>query len=370
MKIIIAAGGTGGHIYPGIAIANYIKEKEPEAEILFIGTDKGLEKELVPKEGYKMDIIRVKGFKRRLSLDTFKTVKELFFGLKDAKRIIKTFKPDVVIGTGGYVCGPVLFTAWQCKVPTLIHEQNAFPGVTNRILSHFVDKVAASFPEAVPYFKKKERVVISGNPIRSEFKERNRENARLKLSIPLDKRVIVVTGGSQGALSINTSMIDVISEFKTRKDIYIVHITGKKQYEKVIHMLREKNIDLSSLDHIKVVPYSFDMANLFKSSDLIIARAGAMTVSEIAAVGRSSILIPYPYATGNHQEFNARVITDKSGGVIILDKELNGKLLTDTITRIISNERKIKEMEEITVKLGILNADNIIYDEVKKLAFK
>jgi len=180
----------------------------------------------------------------------------------------------------------------------------------------------------------------------------------------------VVTGGSQGALSINTSMIDVISEFKTRKDIYIVHITGKKQYEKVIHMLREKNIDLSSLDHIKVVPYSFDMANLFKSSDLIIARAGAMTVSEIAAVGRSSILIPYPYATGNHQEFNARVITDKSGGVIILDKELNGKLLTDTITRIISNERKIKEMEEITVKLGILNADNIIYDEVKKLAFK
>ena len=370
MKVVIAAGGTGGHIYPGIAIANYIRDKDPNSHILFIGTSKGLEKELVPKEGYDIQLIRVKGFERKLSLDTLKTIRELFLGLGDAKKIIKDFKPDVVVGTGGYVCGPVLFSAWAAKVPTLIHEQNAFPGVTNRILSRLVDKVASSFPEAIKYFKHKDRVVVSGNPIRSEFKEKNREHARKKLSIPMNKKLIVVTGGSQGAQSINKSMIHVIKELKDRPDIHIVHVTGKKQHEKVLDGLKTENIDPSTLKNIEIVPYTFDMATLYKASDLIIARAGAMTISEITAVGRSCILIPYPYATDNHQEFNARVIADKEGGVLILDKDLNGQLLIDTIKDLMKDTKKLREMGNITSKLGILNGDDIIYNEIKTLALK
>lgn len=370
MKVIIAAGGTGGHIYPGIAIANYIKHKEPDSQILFVGTSKGLETELVPKEGYPIQIIRVKGFKRKLSLDTLKTVKELFLGLGDAKKIIKDFKPDIVVGTGGYVCGPVLFSAWTSKVPTLIHEQNAFAGVTNRILSRLVDRVASSFPEAIKYFKHKDRVVVSGNPIRSEFKERDRESARKKLSISMDKKLIVVTGGSQGAQSINTSMVHVMKELKDRPDVHIVHVTGKKQYEKVLEDLEKENINPSTFKNLEVVPYTYDMATLYKASDLIIARAGAMTVSEIAAVGRSSILIPYPHATDNHQEFNARVIADKKGGILILDKDLNGQILIDTIKELIKDTKKLRQMEKITSELAVLNGDEIIYNEIKELAFK
>ncbi len=370
MKVVIAAGGTGGHIYPGISIANYIRSKEPGSQILFVGTNKGFEKKLVPKEGYDLQIIRVKGFERKFSLDTLKTVRELFLGVGDAKKIIKDFKPDVVVGTGGYVCGPVLFSAWVCKVPTLIHEQNAFPGVTNRILSRLVDKVASSFPEATKYFKHKDRVVISGNPIRSEFKERSRESARKKLSIPMNKKLIVVTGGSQGAQSINKSMVHVIKELKDRPDVHIVHVTGEKQHERVLEALKEQNVDSSTLKNVEIVPYSFDMATLYKASDLIIARAGAMTVSEITAVGRSSILIPYPYATDNHQEFNAKVITDKKGGVLILDQDLSGQLLIDTIKELVGDTKKLRAMEEITFKLGILNGDDIIYNEIKKVALK
>ncbi len=367
MKVLIAAGGTGGHIYPGIAIAKYIMSKQPEAQIVFVGTDRGLEKDLVPKEGFEIKLIRVKGFKRKLSIDTLKTVKEMFLGLNDAKNIVKKFKPDIVVGTGGYVCGPVLFAAWQHKVPTLIHEQNAFPGVTNRILSKFVNKVAVSFPEASHYFKNKKKIVTSGNPIRSEFKDNDRKVARENLNIPLDATLIVTTGGSQGAQSINKSMLEVIKQYKDEKHVHIIHITGKNQYENVMSLLEEQHIAIANHKNIQVLPYTYDMPNLLKSCNLVIARAGAVTVSEICAVGRGSILIPYPYATDNHQEFNARVITEKNGGILILDKDLNGKLLCDEISKLIFNKEKMQKMEKVSYELGILNADDIIYNEIKML---
>lgn len=367
MKVLIAAGGTGGHIYPGIAIAKYIISKQPEAEIVFVGTNKGLEKDLVPKDGFEIKLIRVKGFQRKLSIDTLKTIQELFLGLNDAKNIVKKHKPDIVIGTGGYVCGPVLFAAWLHKVPTLIHEQNAFPGVTNRILSHFVNKVALSFPEAANYFKNKEKVITSGNPIRSEFKENKRKTAREKLNIPLDATVIIATGGSQGAQSINNSMVEVIKRMKEMKHVTIIHITGKNQYENVMTMFQEQEVYLKGYQNISILPYSYDMPNLFKACDIIVARAGAMTVSEICAVGRGSILIPYPYATDNHQEYNARVITDKKGGILILDKDLTGAILYEELSGLIANTAKLREMEKTTYKLGILNADEIIYNEIMTL---
>lgn len=367
MKVLVAAGGTGGHIYPGVAIAKYIMMKNPDSQILFAGTNKGLEKDLIPKEGFAIKLIRVRGFKRKLSLDTVKTVKEMFLGLKDARKIVKEFKPDIVIGTGGYVCGPVLLAACQRKIPTIIHEQNAFPGITNRILSGFVDRVAVSFEEAKDYLKDHNKIFLSGNPIRSDFRESNRPKARQKLNIPLNSTTIIATGGSQGALSINQSMVELIKRYKDHSKVHIVHITGKNQYQNVMDLIEEEGIDISLYKNIQIVPYSFDMPNLFKASDLIIARAGAMTVSEICAVGRASILIPYPHATGNHQEFNARVITDKGGGALILDKDLNGETLYKTVSEIVKDKEKLKAMEKVSSNLGILNGDEIIYNEIEKL---
>ena len=239
--------------------------------------------------------------------------------------------------------------------------------MTNRILSGIVDRVAVSFEEAKDYLKDQNKIFLSGNPIRSDFRESNRAKARQKLNIPLDSTTIIATGGSQGALSINQSMIELIKRYKDHSKVHIVHITGKNQYQNVITLLQEEGIDISLNKNIQIVPYSFDMPNLFKASDLIIARAGAMTVSEICAVGRASILIPYPHATGNHQEFNARVITDKKGGALILDRELNGETLYHTVSEIVNDKEKLKAMEKVASNLSILNGDEIIYNEIEKL---
>lgn len=367
MKVLIAAGGTGGHIYPGISIATKIKKEHPEAIITFVGTDKGLEKDLIPKEGFPIEIIRVKGFRRKISFDTFKSIGKLFSGLFDAIHVIKKTNPDIVIGTGGYVCGPILFIASMYKIPTLIHEQNAFPGITNKILSRFVDCVAISFTESKSFFKNNKNIVLSGNPIREEFKDSNRMIARAKMNIPKEDFVISVSGGSQGALSINNSMVKVIDELKKYKDIRIIHITGKGQYENILRMLKEKNITINRYPKIQILPYSFEVANIYKASDLIISRAGAMTISEITAVGRPAILIPFPYATDNHQEFNARVISDMDGGILIKDKELNGDVLLETIKKLRNNKDRLNKMEESTRKLGILNGDDILYNEIINL---
>ncbi|MFZ7134022.1 MAG: undecaprenyldiphospho-muramoylpentapeptide beta-N-acetylglucosaminyltransferase [Eubacteriales bacterium] len=367
MRVLIAAGGTGGHIYPGIAIAKKIQKEHPEVQITFVGTHKGLEKDLIPKEGFPLKIIRVKGFKRKLSLDTFQSIKTLFLGLNDAKQVIKKMKPDIVIGTGGYVCGPILFMARIQRVPTLIHEQNAFPGVTNKILSRFVDKIAISFSESEKYFKVPDKLVLAGNPIREEFKYNGKELARKKLNIPGDYWVIAVSGGSQGALSINKSMIHVIKALKERDNVMVIHITGRNQHQEVLHLLKDEDVQLEQYPNIQVLPYSYDVADIYQAADIIVSRSGAMTISEITAVGRPSILIPFPYATDNHQEFNAKVITDKHGGIMIKDCNLNGQLLLTTIEDMLSDPVKMKKMEEATSNLGILNADDILYNEIINL---
>lgn len=367
MKVVIAAGGTGGHIYPGIAIANKIRKENPNVQITFVGTQKGLEKDLVPGEGYSLEFIRVKGFRRKLSIDTLKSIGGIFSGLKDAHDIIKKIRPDIVIGTGGYVCGPMLLSAKIHKIPTLIHEQNAFPGITNKLLSRVVDRVAISFRESEKYFKNTEKTILSGNPIRQEFKKSDKMDARSYLGLPTDNQIIVALGGSQGAWSINQSMVTVIKALKDKKNINIIHITGKNQYDKVLDMFKTDGIDIHKYSNIQILPYSQDVAKLYSACDLIISRSGAMTVSEITAVGRPGIFIPFPYATDNHQEFNAKVVADRGGGILILDKDLNGKILLNNIESLLTNKNKLIKMENITKKLGILNGDEIIYNEIMKL---
>ncbi|NTW72185.1 MAG: undecaprenyldiphospho-muramoylpentapeptide beta-N-acetylglucosaminyltransferase [Eubacteriaceae bacterium] len=368
MKVLIAAGGTGGHIYPGIAIANIIKKNHPDAEIRFVGTSKGMEKDIVPAAGYPISMIRVKGFERKLSMDTLKSVGELFKGLADARKLVKDFKPDITIGTGGYVCGPILFIAARMGIPTLIHEQNAFPGATNKLLARFVDRVAISFEESIKYFHHAEKLFLSGNPIRQDFFAVDKMKARKKLEIPQDSRLIVSVGGSQGALTINTAMMEVIKEYKDNKNVYVVHVTGKKQY--AAFTLKMKEIaDIEGSENIRILAYSNDMPDLLNGADLVVSRAGAMSVAEIAAASAASILVPFPFATDNHQEYNARTITENGGGMLILDKALKDdpKLLTRTVDMLISSPDRLAEMSTKAKETAVLNSDVIIYEKIKEL---
>lgn len=362
MKVLISGGGTAGHINPGIAIAKYIKSKNPGCEIVFVGTQKGLETKLVPRENFELRLIKVRGFKRKLSKDTLVSVKELFQGLHEARVIIKEFKPDIVIGTGGYVCGPVVFNAARMRIPTLIHEQNAFPGVTNKLLSRFVDKVAISFKESEKFFRVGKKIVFTGNPIRSEMLNVDRKTAREKLGIEKDKSLVVIFGGSRGAETINNTVCELISKHKDEDKFHLLFATGEAQYEKIISKLGSINSK-----YIKIVPYIYDMSDVMVASDLVVGRAGAITLSELTALGVPSVLIPSPYVTANHQEYNARALEKQEAGIVILEKNLNHNILYEQINALLRDDDKLKKMAENSKRMGITNASEKIYDIIDEL---
>ncbi|TYQ13061.1 UNVERIFIED_CONTAM: UDP-N-acetylglucosamine-N-acetylmuramylpentapeptide N-acetylglucosamine transferase [Acetivibrio alkalicellulosi] len=362
MRVLLSGGGTAGHINPAISIAKHIVNKNKDAKILFIGTDKGLEKKLISRESFNIELIRVRGFRRKLSLDTFVAVKELLHGLLESRKIIKSFKPDIVIGTGGYVCGPVVFNAARMKIPALVHEQNAFPGVTNKILSRFVDKVAISFKESDKYFKTKEKIVFTGNPLRSEMFEVDRDSARNKLKINRDKFLVVIFGGSRGAENINKTVSELIRKYGRENNFHLIFATGDNQYEEIYSKLRDYESE-----YISIVPYIYDMAIVMAAADLVVCRAGAMTISELTALKVPSILIPSPYVTANHQEYNARALEKKGAAVVILEKNLYPDLLYNQILNLISDREHLKKMSRNAGEIGITDAADKIYVMIKEL---
>ncbi len=361
MKILFAGGGTAGHINPGIAIAKYLREKYQDASVVFVGTEKGLEKKLVPHEGFELRLIKVSGFKRKLSLHNVVALKELFSSLIAARKLIKEFKPDIVIGTGGYVCGPVLFIASQMKIPTLIHEQNAFPGVTNKILSHIVDTVAISFSESKKYFKSSKKLVVTGNPIRKELLL---QKDKKKVRASKEKPILVIFGGSRGAEHINNAVCDMILNYYTGDECEIVFASGESQYDIVKEKLGDKNLNRPGLT---ILPYIFDMANVLAKADLAVCRAGAITISELGAMGVPSILIPSPYVTANHQEYNARAQEAHGSAVVIKEKDLTGSLLYNQVKSLLENSSHLSEMSKNAQKNSITDANERIYELVKEL---
>lgn len=359
MKVLIAGGGTGGHVNPGLAIANYIKKRHPDASIIFVGTRKGLESKLVPREGYELKYITVRGFARKLSKDTLEAVRDLFRGLREARKILKEFRPDIVIGTGGYVCGPVLYAAARLKIPCVIHEQNAYPGVTNRILSRFVDAVAISFKEAEPYFKSAKKLVFTGNPVKQEMLAADRNTARQRLGIPADLPFAVVVCGSRGAAYVNKAVTEMLTQEYKPSDFRLLFGTGDVHYEAVREQLKGYNYS-----SVEVVPYIFNAADVYAAADLLVCRAGALTIAELTAIGVPSVMIPSPYVTANHQEHNARSLEKQGGTVVILEKELSGKLLYQQITRLLKDREQLTRMSKSAKKAGILNATEKIYGMV------
>lgn len=365
MKYLITGGGTGGHIYPALAIANEIKSKEKDAEILYVGTKNGLEAELVLRAGFKFETIRVKGMPRKINKDFFICIKELLLGINDAKKIINKFQPDVVIGTGGYVCGPVVYMAKKKKIPGIIHEQNAYPGITNKILSRYVDKVAVTFEESRKYFKYEDKVFLTGNPIRKEILEIDKNEAFKILDIDKSIPFILSFGGSGGQKKLNDEMYKFIKKANSRKDIQLIHVTGKRHYNNFINKLEKENIVISK--NIKVLPYLYEMPQAINIASLVITSAGAITLAEISAVGVPSILIPKSYTAENHQEYNAREFEKKGAAILVLEEDLKGDTLWDIIYNIIHNKEKLLLMKENSKKLGKTDAANKIFKLIKSI---
>ena len=358
MRILFAAGGTGGHINPAIAIAKKFREELQGSEILFIGTKRGLEGKLVPREGFDIKYIETVGFKRKITFENVIVAEKALKSMFDAKKIIKNFKPDLVIGCGGYVSGPVVAEAALKKIPTLIHEQNAFPGVTNKMLAKKVDTVCISFEEAEEYFKKSKNVVYTGNPVRSSLFTVSRQAGRLSIRAD-DRPLIVAVGGSLGAGTINREMLKFIKNIPD--DVQLLLATGSREYA-----------DISAAagilpSNVKIEPYIYNMDEVLAAADLVVSRSGAITLTELCATGTPSILIPSPNVAENHQEINARALEARGAAVVICEREIEETTLFDKITELIYDSEKLQNMGRAAKEMSKPDALDLIYEQCLKL---
>ena len=362
-KILIATGGTGGHINPALGTAGYIKEKNPDAEIVFVGTADKMEAKLVPQAGYELRTIEISGFWRSFSPEAIKhnlgTLRKLLKSSSQAKKIIKDFKPDLVIGFGGYVSGPVLRMAAKMGIPTAIHEQNAFPGVTNKALAGQVDRVMLTAVQAEKHINAKNPCVLTGLPIRGDILKGDRDFARAELDVG-DKPLILSMGGSLGARPVNDAIMGLIVNKYKDNDCVFLHATGKNA-EDFKHELEEKGVDLKANPHVRIVEY-IDIPKCLPAADLVIGRSGASTLSELQALGKPSILIPSPYVTENHQFHNAMALVDNGAAVILEEKDLNPDSLTEKVNELIHDKEKLARIGKCAKDMAVIDATARIYD--------
>ncbi len=362
-KILIAAGGTGGHINPALGTAGYIKEMHPSAEIAFVGTADKMEAKLVPQAGYELKTIEISGFWRSFSGEAIKhnilTVKRLLRSSSQIKKIINEFKPDLVIGYGGYVSGPVLRIAAKMGIPTAIHEQNAYPGVANKAVAGKVDRVMLTAKQAEQYMKPKNPCVVTGLPIRGDILKGDRDFARAELEVG-NKPLIISMGGSLGAKPVNDAVFGLIVNKYKDNDCVFLHATGKNA-EQFKADLEEKGVSLKENPHIRIVEY-IDIPKCLAAADLIICRSGASTLSELQALGKPSILIPSPYVTENHQYHNAMALVNNGAAEILEEKDLTADSLTERVNNLLSDKSKLEEIGANAKKMAVVDATRRIYD--------
>lgn len=370
MRFIVSGGGTGGHIYPALAIARGLLDRYPGAEILYVGTRSGMEAEIVPREGLPFQGIASAGLKRKLSLKNLGVVWQAGHGLLQASGIIRRFRPGAVIGTGGYVCGPVVLAAALKGIPTLIHEQNALPGVTNRILARFASRVAVTFADSVSYFPHREKTVLTGLPVRPEILQADREAGLKKLNFEADRFLLLSFGGSRGARSINQAMLPVLKKYAGDPRLNILHVTGKSGYEDFLEACSRESMDLAKIGNVTVSSYLYNIQDALAAADLVISRAGAATLAELTALGLPSILTPYPYAAENHQEYNARALGKEGAAQVVLDRHLNGEALCLKIEELLNKPDLLAQMAEASKRMGKKKALQDIIDCVDNLIKK
>lgn len=356
MRIVIAGGGTGGHLFPGIAIAEEFIKRDKQAKVLFIGTQRGIESRMLGRAGYELRTIDVEGIKGRGVTALLKSLYQVPQSMWQSRKILKQFDPGMVIGVGGYASGPAVMAAYFMGVPTAIAEQNAVPGVTNKILGKFVDKIFVTYAETAKLFPPS-KAKVSGNPVRAAF-----TGVRDLPKKKEDRHRLLIFGGSQGAAAINKNVVEMLPLLQKMKDkIHILHQTGARELESVRDAYDRYGISADVTDFI------VDMADAYRQADLIVCRAGATSLAEITAAGKAPILIPFPYAIYDHQTKNARVLADAGAAILINEKDLNGDKLFEVIAELLNNPEKLQTMEENSAKLGNINAAATIVEACLKL---
>lgn len=367
MRVLMTGGGTGGHINPAIAIAKYILKEEPDSEIAFVGTSFGMENRLVPKEGFEIYHIDVYGLSRKVSLSNIKTAYLAVTSIRKAKKLIKEFKPDICIGTGGYVCWPLIKAASELGIPTALHESNALAGVAVKMLSSKVDIIFTNFEATAEQLPKAKKIVHVGNPLKKDFSDLSRDKARQMLGFEGKYRFSVLTcGGSLGADAITDEVLSMMRDYTSKHpEIHHLHQAGVTNYDKV--KAKFDSMGLDSCSNIQLVDYIYDMPARLSAADIVVNRAGAMTISELALLGKAAILIPSPNVADNHQYKNAKVLSDADAVIMIEQSELDGKILTDKVQTILSDRERRRILADNFRKFAVPDANARIYREIKSL---
>ena len=365
MNIIVSGGGTGGHIYPALTIIRAIRQREPSARILYVGTPHGLEADIVPREGIDFIAIDLAGFQRKISLENISRAWRALLAVSRARGIVHGFRPDVAIGTGGYVAGPILLAASLAGVPTLVQEQNVFAGVTNRILARFATAIAVGMEDAQSVFPQG-KTYVTGNPIRPEVLTATRADGARAFGFDPAKKTVLVSGGSRGARSINRAMVEVIAHAARQSAVQYLHVTGAEEHADTIARIENAGVRLAEHPHLRVLPYLYNMPEAMAMADVAVFRAGATGLAELAARGVPAILIPYPYAAENHQEKNARAVEAAGAAQVILNRDVSGVALEGALGSLLADDARRAEMAAAMKRLGKPEAA----EEIAALALK
>lgn len=368
MRVVLTGGGTGGHIYPALAIGREVEARQPGSSLLYIGTNRGLESRIVPEQGIAFEDVTITGFRRSLSWENVRTVMRFVQGVRRSKQLLRKFKPDVVVGTGGYVCGPVVYAASRLGIPTLIHEQNVIPGLTNKFLSRYVDGVAVSFSESVGLFEKCPDVEFAGNPCATRVLKADRNKGFSSLGLASGTPFVLVVGGSGGAKAINQAIELALPMLHKMTDTHFVFVTGERFFKETEAAIHRLNPEASK--RVLVLPYIHNMPEVLAAATLFVGRAGASFLAEVTSLGLPSILIPSPNVTNNHQEANARSLADAGAAIMILERELTGELLFRHMSAIMGDAVRRDSMSRASRGLGMPKAAAAIYDQIVRIQRK
>ena len=370
-RVIFTCGGTAGHVNPAIALAQLMHRKDPATEFLFVGAERGLEKDLIPKAGYDFRTVHISSFHRSLKPREIKhnviSVCNLMRAPREARAILREFRPDIVIGTGGYASYPMVKAAAKAGIPTAVHESNMVPGLTTEMLEPFADRVMVGFESCRQHYKHPDKVIVTGTPVRGDFFDLTREEAKRALNVDDGRPLIVSFWGSLGASGMNRQMADFLALEAAKEPFHHIHGAGNAGYPMVKQLLRDKGVDLEAHPALQVKEYIYNMAVVMRAADLVICRAGASTISELTALGVPALIVPSPYVTNNHQEKNARVLEEAGGAVVLLEKDSSGQALFQAACAILHDEPRRLEMEKAMASLGIRDATERIYQTVAEL---
>ncbi len=361
MRILIGGGGTGGHIYPALALARHVQKHDSESEILFVGSARGLESKIVPSAGYKLLTIPASGFQRNLR-GLGRTIRDLFSGIRQTNRIINDFKPNVILGTGGYVAAPLIISGVCKRYPVVLHEQNALPGLTNRIMAPFVRKVCISFAETASRMRCRRKIVFTGNPRAGEVINISRDQGAGKFGIKPGNRVMLIYGGSRGAQKLNEVVTEYLKQRLFPEKLTIIYVTGDIYYEDVKKTIGEMP------GQVKLFSYLEDMPLALAVADLVLTRSGATTLAEITALGIPAILVPSPNVVNNHQYYNARLLSERAAAILIEEKEFDHLHLAEVVNEIIDNPEKLKKMAANSRDMGMPDAAVKMYSVLREVA--